>query len=106
MKILRKLEFNESRQKSLYRNSKNSFTFFFSKISRKKCYYASTYFFFLLSKHRAFFITSKSYTIFCLKMARAIIIYNVQLFVYNFCQLFVFIWEVLLFSVTKKIGKG
>ena len=39
-------------------------------------------------------------------MARAIIIYNVQLFVYNFCQLFVFIWEVLLFSVTKKNWEG
>ena len=90
----------------MYRNSKNSFTFFFSKISRKKCYYASTYFFFLLSKHRAFFITSKSYTIFCLKMARAIIIYNVQLFVYNFRQLFVLIWEVFTFRCYKKNWEG
>ena len=80
---------------------KNSFTFLFKNF--RKIFLLCFYLFFLfLSKHRAFFITSKSYTIFCLKMARAIIIYNVQLFVYNFGQLLCFHLGVLLFSVTKE----
>ena len=80
--------------------------FSFQKFQEKDVIMLLLIFFFFLSKHRAFFITSKSYTIFCLKMARAIIIYNVQLFVYNFCQLFVLIWEVFTFQCYKKNWEG